>query len=204
MRTFDDLLRNLEMLNWDPVGHIDPCVTELLAEVGNEPALVWDFVHSWDRLGLEKRQLRCHETTTHYKWFLHYHPQLRFKVWLHHYKPLHDRRAGYAEVPHNHRYSLASVLLRGRFVHHLFERVDGGIEEVIAERQSYVTGDSYSVPWQRLHKLDALADHTVTMVIETPVVRNFSEAFYSDSAEPVRFYDFVELHSRLVAEMQFR
>jgi hypothetical protein len=202
LKTFDDLLRGLEDLRWEPVGHIDPAVTSLLAEVGSEPALVWDLVHSWDHSSLEERQLRCHETSTHYKWFLFYHPQLRFKVWLHQYKPGHDRQTGYAEVPHNHRYSLASVLLSGGFAHHVCDRVDGGLEELTDERRSYRTGDSYSVPWQQLHKLGALADHTVTLVVETPVVRHFSEAFYGGSAEPVRFYDFIELHSRLIAEMQ--
>jgi hypothetical protein len=202
VETFDDLLGSLENLRWDPVGHLDPGITALLTRVGSEPALVRDLVHSWDRLSLEERQLRCHETSTHYKWFLFYHSDLRFKVWLHQYKSGRDRQTGYAEVPHNHRYSLASVLLSGGFAHHVFDRVDGGLEELTDERRSYRTGDSYTVPWQQLHKLGALADHTVTLVVETPVVRHFSEAFYSGSAEPVRFYDFVELHSRLITEMQ--
>jgi hypothetical protein len=198
LHSFGEFLQALELLDWSPAGHIDPQVTDLLAEVGREPRLVRDLVRSWDSLGLEERQLRCHETSTHYKWFLHYHERLRFKIWLHQYKLQCDRRTGYAEVPHNHRHSLASVILRGGFVHHLFERVDGGLEELADERRSYTTGSAYAVAWQRLHMLDKLAEHTVTLVVESPVVRHFSEAFYGNSDEPSRFYDFVELHGRLV------
>ena len=66
---------------------------------------------------------------------------------------------------------------------------------------SYAKGDSYRVEWNRVHKLDNLADHTLTLVVESPVARYFSEAFYNGSVEPSLFCDFVELHPRLAAEM---
>jgi hypothetical protein len=53
------------------------------------------------------------------------------------------------------------------------------------------------VEWHNVHKLSDLRDNTVTLVVETPVVRNFSEAFLDGSGEPTIFYDFVGLHSRL-------
>jgi hypothetical protein len=55
--------------------------------------------------------------------------------------------------------------------------------------------------WERVHKLSGLLEGTVTLVVESPVVRHFSEAFYEDSGQPRLFYDFTELHSRLSAEM---
>jgi hypothetical protein len=45
--------------------------------------------------------------------------------------------------------------------------------------------------------LSSVCERTVTLVVESPVVRHFSEAFYNESGAPSRFYDFVELHSRL-------
>jgi hypothetical protein len=201
LKSLHDFQRKLELLEWNPAGYIDPEVLRLLAEVGREPRLVRDVVNSWTAKSLQKRQLSCHETSTHYKWFVFYHNQLRYRIWLHQYKLPSERGVGHAEIPHNHRYSLASVILRGGFVHHFFERTEGKLIELAQESRSYSRGDAYMLDWQRLHKLSALTDHTITLVVESPVVRNFSEAFYSESGQPNLFYDFVGLHSRLSAEM---
>jgi hypothetical protein len=173
----------------------------LLTEIGQEPGLVNEAIKSWDGDKLDARQLKCHETTTHYKWFVHYDEELRYRVWLHQYKPLGERAAGHAAVPHNHRYSLASVILDGGFTHHFFERSEDGVTEMIQERRSYLPGDVYSVDWQQLHMLSGLRDHTLTLVVESPAARHFSEAFYGESGDPRLFYDFVELHSRLSQEI---
>jgi hypothetical protein len=198
---FRDFLVSLESLDWSPAGYIDAGALELLTKIGQEPNLLGDVVRSWDTPGLENRQLRCHETSTHYKWFIHYSTSVRYRIWLHQYKPMTQRTLGHAEVPHNHRYSLASVILNGGFVHRVFERTDDGLRELADERQSFMKGDAYMVPWQRVHRLDELADGTLTLVVESPIVRHFSEAFYGPSSSPSVFYDFVALHSRLVADM---
>lgn len=201
MNQFRDFLRSLESLEWSPAGHIDVRAVELLMKVGQEPGLIRDVISSWDTLGLENRQLRCHDTSTHYKWFIHYSRSVRYRIWLHQYKPITQRKFGHAEVPHNHRYSLASVILSGGFVHRVFERTSDGLRELADERRSFMKGDAYTVPWQRVHKLDELEDGTLTLVVESPIVRHFSEAFYDTSSSPSVFYDFVALHSRLVADM---
>jgi hypothetical protein len=172
-----------------------------LAEVGRHPHLIFDAVASWTSDNLEKRQLSCHETATHYKWFLHYHKRLHFKVWLHQYKLAADRKLGHAEVPHNHRYSLASIILSGGFTHHYFQRTEGGLLELAEERCDYQAGDVYEVAWQKVHKLSELRDGTITLVIETPAVRHFSEAYYSVNDQPQRFFDFVGLHERLAEQV---
>jgi hypothetical protein len=201
LHRFQDFLLGLEGLDWRPPGHIDPRMLDLLAEVGRKPRLVQETVSSWNLKDLDKRQLRCHETSTHYKWFVYYHPKHHYRIWLHQYKLRGERRLGHAEVPHNHRYSLASVIMRGGFVHHSFEQMDGGLVELAHDRHHYRQGDAYSVDWKQLHRLSDLSDHTLTLVVESPIVRHFSEAFYGESSTPDLFYDFVALHKRLSDEM---
>lgn len=201
MNTFHVFLRNLELLEWKPAGYVDPHVSAILAEIGREPRVIYEAVNSWSAKSLDKLQLSCHETSTHYELFLDYHKKLRFKIWLHQYKPVSERRLGYAEVPHNHRYSLASAILSGGFVHHYFERTGNVLSELIEERQRYTRGDVYVVEWQRVHKLSELMDRTVTLVIESPAVRYFSEAFYADPSGPRIFYDFVGLYTGLSREI---
>lgn len=201
MMDFHDFLARLESLDWDPAGYIDPTVLELLGEIGASPQLVWEVIRSWDDQNLEERQLRCHETATHYKWFVHYHEKLQYRIWLHQYKSAANRKIGYAEIPHNHRYSLASVVLRGQFRHHFFENTGGLLSEVPEKGRRYSQGDVYSINWHLVHKLSDLRDHTVTLVVESPVARHFSEAFYDESGLPRICPDFVELHPRLLDEI---
>ncbi len=93
------------------------------------------------------------------------------------------------------------MILHGGFEHHVFDRTPHNLVEAKTMRTSYAKGDAYTVEWNRVHKLDNLADHTLTLVVESPVARHFSEAFYNGSGEPSLFCDFVELHPRLAAEM---
>jgi hypothetical protein len=189
------------MLDWSPSGYIDPKLLRLLAEMGGRPSLIQEAVSSWNADDLDRRQLRCHETSTHYKWFVYYHQKLHYRIWLHQYKLPGERHLGHAEVPHNHRYSLASVIVRGGFVHHSFKRSDGEVIELADERRFCSQGDAYTVDWAKLHKLSELSDHTLTLVVESPVVRHFSEAFYEGSATPRIFNDFVALHAGLAEEL---
>lgn len=200
MKTFRQFLERLESLEWQAAGHLDPRILTVLTDLGHHPGIVFEMVNSWTVRSLERRQLSCHETATHYKWFIYFDKKRRFKVWLHQYKPERERRIGYAEVPHNHRYSLASVVLSGGFMHHYYN-AGPELSECVEERCTYRPGDAYLVTWQRVHKLSELADQTLTVVIEGPPVRNFSEAFYSSRGDPRMFYDFVGLRPRLAKEL---
>ncbi len=197
MKSLNGFLQQLESLNWAPSGYIDHQVLVLLKEVGERPGMIHEAVTSWRGASLEKRGLRCHETATHYKWFVCYNKKRQYRVWLHQYKSHQERRIGHAEVPHNHRYSLASLIVHGGFRHHFYQRMQAGVAELVEAQRSYSPGDVYQVEWHEIHRLSALQDQTITLVVESPVVRHFSEAFYREDEEPTVFYDFVELHSRL-------
>jgi hypothetical protein len=197
-RAFSD---RLSLLEWTPAGYLDPRILDLVEELGREPELIGNVVRSWTTANLDERQLSCHETKTHYKWFIYYNSKLRYKVWLHQYKSLAEREAGHAEVPHNHRYSLASLIIRGGFTHHRYKQTDDGLLELAHERDSYTQGDTYLVDWHQVHRLSEIKNHTVTLVVESPIARNFSEAFYAQSGEPSMFYDFIWLRSQLFAEL---
>jgi hypothetical protein len=203
MRSFDEFLDRLELFDWSPAGSIESGVLDLLRDLGHEPELIHQVVASWIARNFEERQLRCHDTATHYKWFIYYHSELHYRIWLHQYKSPEERRDGYATVPHNHRYSLASLIVRGGFDHHLFERREGKLVELAQERQTYARHDAYMLEWHNIHKLSTLHEDTITLVVESPVVRHFSEAFYSETEGPRLVYDFTELHSRLSQEMAY-
>ncbi len=101
-------------------------------------------------------------------------------------------------MPHNHRYSLASVILRGGFQHHSYDRTESDLAELPSARRRLSQGDVYAVQWGEIHKLSQLADCTLTLVVESPLVKHYSEAFYNDR-DPRIFKDFVGLHSQLIA-----
>lgn len=80
MKNLEQFLRQLEDLEWSPAGHMEEAVLPLLAEMGRERRLLIEAVSSWTAKNLEKRQLRCHETATHLKWFVHYNNEIGFKL----------------------------------------------------------------------------------------------------------------------------
>lgn len=197
MESFEEFLARLGMARWNPAGYIDDSVLNLLRELNADPAVLHRQIASWASEDLELRSLSSHETATHYKWFVYYHEKLTYRVWLHQYKPAAERMPGYAEVPHNHRYSLASYVIAGGFDHHVFARKGEDLVEVLAERTKLDAGDAYLVHCDQVHKLSSLQERTLTVVVESPVVRHYSEAFYGETYPPRRIYDFVGMHSGL-------
>lgn len=197
MQSFEDFLERLDSASWSPAGYIDGRVADLLGELRGKLMLLHQEVASWADGNLEERGLRSHETTTHYKWFVFYHSTLSYRVWLHQYKPFPERTLGHAEVPHNHRYSLASLVVAGGFDHHVFARRGQELIELTKSRRSLTAGDTFVVHCDQVHKLSNLQDRTLTMVVESPVVRHYSEAFYESGNAPRRIYDFAGLHSSL-------
>jgi predicted metal-dependent enzyme (double-stranded beta helix superfamily) len=143
-----------------------------------------------------------HETTTHLKWLMHRNNHPRFTVWLHTYKEECDRRFGYAEVPHDHRYDIASRILTGGYVAAEWQHEPrGGVTSVSAEK--FLPGDVMFLRADQIHSLTTILPTTATLVIEGALRRHHSTAWYPDQETPKRFPDFNARWDALAATQQW-
>jgi hypothetical protein len=98
-------------------------------------------------------------------------PEHRVRLRLHHY------RAGFFDRPHNHRWSFASHILRGGYVHRLFGRDDHFTEDTdpttllpIHERLEQ-PGSTYALHHTSVHTVQAEAD-TVSRLVRGPSAKH--------------------------------
>jgi hypothetical protein len=89
---------------------------------------------------------------------------------------LHIFLPGYFDRPHNHRWSYASMILRGEYRHYLFgdaeldEQIDPVSLKALMVRQEQV-GSAYALHHTMVHAVVA-EPFTVSLVIRGPVVKN--------------------------------
>jgi len=130
------------------------------------------------------------EKTTHYKWLLGKdEPAERFEVWLHEYKPSTHRREGHASVPHNHRFWLTSVILKGGFTDTRFERAPSESDRLIAPSKvrTMSRGDTMVIAPEEIHALSELRDGTFSLIVQSKKTRDYSEVF--EGGEVRRYLD---------------
>jgi hypothetical protein len=129
-----------------------------------------------------------HDTATHFKWLLYRSQEPRFTLWLHQYKEVNERGLGYAQVPHNHRYDIASLILSGGYTAVDWQGTDDGIRQ--ADSQDFHKGDIMAIEYDRIHSLLAIEPYTLTLVIEGRRIIGFSTAYYPPDYTPRIFPDF--------------
>lgn len=194
LRGFGDFLDRLHEVRWSPPELVPAGVVSLLAGLRDRPWILRDEVMAWASGDLELRGMKSRDTSTHYKWFIDRAESSGCRVWLHQYKPRATRGRGYAVVPHNHRYSFASIILRGGFTHHRFQRQGEHLGEVLRQREVFRADKIYTLTYDEIHSLSDISDLTMTLVVESPVIRNYSEAFYDEAGKPKKFSDMVALY----------
>ncbi len=131
---------------------------------------------------------RSVEKTTHYKWFVSGAVDQGFELWLHEYKPAALRRTGHATVPHNHRFWLTSLMLRGGFTDTRYARTEAAsaLVEPVSNR-SMEPGETIVINPEEIHSLSELQDGTVSMVVQSRPIRSYSEVF--ENGEVRRYSD---------------
>jgi hypothetical protein len=139
---------------------------------------------------------RSLERTTHFKWFLGARPT-EYVVWLHEYKPpaIYERATGFAASVHNHRYGFCSRVLRGALEVSTFappSRGDGAVS--LVGRHRVHLGETMALTPEDIHRIDQVAPHTCTIVIQGPTARNFSTCYDAPGGFGRRVYD---MQSRL-------
>jgi hypothetical protein len=89
---------------------------------------------------------------------------------------LHVFLPGHFDRPHNHRWSYASLIMRGQYRHHLFgdaeldETIDPGGLKALMIRQEQV-GNAYALHHTMVHAVIA-ESYTVSLVIRGPAVKD--------------------------------
>jgi hypothetical protein len=191
------LVEQFDSLDWDS-DQWRAGVARILRDTPSLSALVHDHMHSWDAPQVAAKDNGSHITSTHYKWLVHRDQDLRFTVWIHDYKPEEERGPGYAEVPHNHRYDLCSIILDGGYVSFLYD-VSNGLQ--LIDKPAFRPGDVLSLRHNDVHALTEICEGTLTLFIEGPTLRNFSTAYYLDGSHR-NFIDFGGLRTKFLEHLQ--
>lgn len=159
-----------------------------------QPGILRDEVQGWQE-GIAERALLCHETSTHYKWFVDRDEHDRFIVWLHQYKPAEIRGERHAAVAHNHRYWFSSAIFAGGLHQRSFQVIDhdeSGRPSLAPKGEVVLrAGDAYVVSPDEIHAMFHIEDGTLSLVVQGKAVRNYSEVFDTTTGAVTRFPDFM-------------
>jgi hypothetical protein len=125
---------------------------------------------------------KSRETTTHFAWCLLDEPGDEFSFWLHEYKPQQDWRPGYADSVHNHRYHFCTTLLRGSYLHELYDAevdpVTGLITGTTQLRRSMCQeGTSGVLLADEFHRIPSAAEETMTFLVKSRPVSRWSLSY---------------------------
>lgn len=158
-------------------------------------ALALQLLQSADGLGCEVEQWlaglsedewyeidhRSAEKTTHNKWFLGCRIRQYF-VWLHQYRPAHTfaQSNRFAASVHNHRYAFCSLVLSGFLEITEFQVTDAGVTPNV--QRTLRAGDTMSLGVEEIHKVEMVADNTLTLIIQNHESRNHSTCYYPDGS----------------------
>jgi hypothetical protein len=157
-------------------GDLEQARATLARDPSRVRAVIDAELAAWDREGLGTRELLCHDTGTHHKWFVGVVEPRATVIWLHEYKPAARRADTHALTIHNHRYAFASAVLRGGYDHeHYVLDADG--RPTLAATERYRPPDSYVIGADELHRVSGLLDGTVTLIVQGPIERGHSAVF---------------------------
>ncbi len=156
---------SLGQVDWDDTTSILRGCTPLFDALGNDPALLAVLVAGVaDNAHLAET---CEGYDFMHKLVLYDATELNVRLRLHVY------RAGFFDRPHNHRWSFASHILRGGYVHRIFGRDDQFGEDTdpdsllpIHERLEQA-GATFALHHTSVHTVQAEAD-TISLLVRGP------------------------------------
>lgn len=162
-------LDELGGIDWDDTGSILSACTPVLEAFSRDPGLLPALLGNLS--GSEHLQSMCECYDFLDKLVLHDAAQAQVRVRLHLYRP------GYFDRPHNHRWSFASHILRGQYLHRLYGRDDLFAEDTdpdslrpICERTEG-PGAIYALHHTSVHAVQAAAD-TISVLLRGPAAKD--------------------------------
>lgn len=167
--------------DWDSPSSVANWAQDRLAELAGRPGLLADLVQ--DVLA-DPGQGESYPNMD--KVVLWRSPDGALRLRLHAFFP------GYADRPHNHRWSFAALVLRGSYLHTLYGGQDGVLAGVRAGREpqpQYAgrqpAGTGYFLHHEAVHSL-RVDEPTVSLILRGPAVKNdYFTVLPADGSTPV-------------------
>jgi len=157
----------LRSLDWEDIDAVEHATREALTTITEDPGTIRAALLSLpDRPEL---MTLCEHYDILDKIVLH-GDESRIRLRLHVFLP------GYFDRPHNHRWSYASMILRGEYRHYLFgntsldETIDPGSLTALQVRQEHV-GTVYALHHTMVHAVVA-EPFTVSLVLRGPAIKD--------------------------------
>jgi predicted metal-dependent enzyme (double-stranded beta helix superfamily) len=176
---FDKLIGQLEQLNWSEVENTMSKVTSILSKS-------FEHIESL-KMGLAQisesqySEMISHsaDLNSHKKFFLYKSEEQKFSIWINQFKP--ERKSGFANSIHNHRYWFASVPLKGGFI----QNIHDGLSSKIIKVERIEHGEAYSIFPNTVHSFADIFPETVTLLVRSRAYFPYSES-YDEQTETVR------------------
>ncbi len=169
-------------------------VLQLIDPISLGTASLRDWLGGLNQEELEILFSRSVERASHFKWFLGENAH-RYVVWLHEYKAVNlpDAVGSFAASVHNHRYSFVSRILAGSLSVSNFSYDPARQCLKLSGQVNFPAETTYFLSSEEIHRIDATAPSTCTLVIQGPPERKYSRVFDPISGS---FHEIFDLSSR--------
>lgn len=168
MSTPHSSFAGLEAIDWDDTASILSGCVPLFDAFDQDPGLLQALLDNLD--GDEHLKSMCERYDFLDKLVLHDLPEAGVRIRLHLYRP------GYFDRPHNHRWSFASHILHGRYLHRIFGRDDDFGEDTDPDSLQAIherlegPGATYALHHTSVHTVQADAD-TMSLLLRGPATK---------------------------------
>ena len=159
----------LAAIDWDDTGSIRRGAAPIFTAVTTDPSLLSGLLDALD--GDSHLRSMCERYDFLDKLVLYDDPPSGARIRLHLYRP------GFFDRPHNHRWSFASLILRGSYLHRIYGRDDTFGEDTDPEGLRPIherveePGDRYALHHSSVHTVQADAD-TISLLLRGPAAKD--------------------------------
>jgi len=175
-------------------------IQQLIDPIRLDIASLIAWLNGLDRQELTMLCARSVERTSHFKWFLGDSIN-GYVVWLHEYKSdkLPDVLGSFAASVHNHRYSFVSQVLTGSLLVSDFSLDPIQQFPILSGTRTIQAQSTYFLGSEEIHRLDATAPSTCTLVVQGPPERQYSRVFDLPNGTFRDMYDLPSRFPKLVS-----
>jgi predicted metal-dependent enzyme (double-stranded beta helix superfamily) len=176
---FDKLIGQLEQLNWNEVENAMPQVAHILSNSYESIESLKEDLANISREQYSQTIAHSADLSSHKKFFVYRSEQQKFSIWINQFKT--ERKSGFANSIHNHRYWFASVPLKGGFIQNIHDRLSSRIIKTERIEQ----GKAYYISPNAVHSFDEIFPETVTLLVRSRAYFPYSES-YDEQTETVK------------------